>query len=102
MGGAPSRLYASLYVRYYSKSAFYPYSNVTSAVELRSMGGGGTGAVELFSYQAMVLSPEDAETKSKCPSPSTSTAKTERAPLAELTMCSVKFSIPSFSYQVTL
>ena len=53
-----------------------------------------------FSYHATVSSLEDAESASTSPSPSTSIAKTTRAPsLIVVMMRSVKDPEPSLSYQ---
>ena len=57
----------------------------------------------LFSYQAILSSIDDAESTSVSPSPSTSAAKTERAPsaLVEMIRC-VKTWLPLFSYQAIM
>ena len=55
-----------------------------------------------FSYHATVLSFRDADSASTSPSPSTSIAKTDRAPSAAFVMTrSVKDWEPSFSYHAT-
>ena len=62
-------------------------------------------AAPSFSYQAIVLSNQDAESTSISPSPSISAAYTECAPFAAaVTICSLKLgtAAPSFSYQTML